>query len=119
MGQTITWILLGENIMGDIINNIEVTKAAATSYSNAEMEQKAELESIRSVDEEMSNWWLGSAGDSFGNMSWLIENELQSLSSFTRNSHSTLNSQITGFEGDDTDVASSIMTDPAATGTEG
>lgn len=119
MGQTITWILLGEIFMGNIINDIEVTKAAASSYSNAAMDQKAELESIKTIDEEMANWWLGAGGDSFGNMSWLIENELQNIAAFTHNSHSTLNRQITGFQGDDTDVASSIMTDPAATGTEG
>ena len=83
------------------------------------MDQKAELASMKTVDEEMANWWFGNAGDSFGNMSWLIENELQSLSAFTGNSHSTLNQQITRFQGDDTDVAASLMADPAATGTDG
>ena len=119
MGQTITWVLLGENFMGDIINNIEVTRAAANSFDDAAMDQKAELASMKTVDEEMANWWFGNAGDSFGNMSWLIENELQSLSAFTGNSHSTLNQQITRFQGDDTDVAASLMADPAATGTDG
>ena len=105
--------------MRDIINDIEVTRAVAASYSNASMEQKTELESIKAVDEEMANWWLGNAGDSFGNMSKQIENELQSLSSFTHNAHSTLNSQISGFQNEDQDVMSSILSNPAATGTDG
>ena len=67
----------------------------------------------------MANWWLGNGGDSFGNMSWLIENELQSLSSFTHNAHSNLNRQISGFQNEDQDVMSSILSNPAATGTDG
>ena len=118
MGQTITWVLLGEN-MGDIINNTEVTLAAAASYNNAAQEQKTELASLKNTDEDMANWWLGNAGDSFGNMSWLIENELQSLSSFMSSSHGALNQQIARFQGNDADVATSLMSDPAATGTDG
>ena len=47
--------------MRDIINDIEVTRAVAASYSNASMEQKTELESIKAVDEEWQTggWVMG------------------------------------------------------------